>query len=319
MLDPSAGHHPAGGDDDLGHGIGSQFLGPFGIADIFDHPAHGAGVGGAQPVFADMAVEQDAGIDGHRAVQIDRDGRQPAGTFQPPQMPGQQLGAADRKGGNDHGAAAPDGTLDNIMQQVGDVAAFVQAVAIGGFQQEKIGAADRVGIRQQRIVLAAQIAGKHDAPALPVERDGRRAEDVAGPAEHQPRSGDRLDRLAEFETVELFHRGLGVFLGVERQRRIVAREALAIGVFGIALLEIAAVGQQDFAQIPGRRGAQDGAAIPVLDEAGDIAGMIEMGVGQGDGVDPRGVDAENRTSCGCGCRAGPGTCRSRAGCPVPPN
>ena len=30
----------------------------------------------------------------------------------------------------------------------------------------------------------------------------------------------------------------------------------------------------------------------VLDEAGDIAGMIEMGVGQGDGVDPRGIDSE---------------------------
>ena len=72
---------------------------------------------------------------------------------------------------------------------------------------------------------------------------------------------------------------------VERQGRLVLREAVPVGEFGVLLLQMAAVGQQDPAQIARRLGAVGCGPRSRLDQQRQIAGVVEMRVGQDHRVD----------------------------------
>jgi hypothetical protein len=63
----------------------------------------------------------------------------------------------------------------------------VVAVAVGRFQHEQVGALGHIGIAQQRVDVAAHVAGEHDAAhgalVFDFDFDAGRAQDVAGAAE----------------------------------------------------------------------------------------------------------------------------------------
>ena len=70
------------------------------------------------------------------------------------------------------------------------------------------------------------------------------------------------------------------------------REFLAVGVFCILLLKITAVLEDQFGHVAGGRGGEDAAAKAVAHQLRQIAGMVEMGVGQDDGIDAGRLDRQ---------------------------
>ena len=88
---------------------------------------------------------------------------------------------------------------------------------------------------------------------------------------------------------------LAVLRGVARG--VVGRAAgIALGVAGRALgellLELGRVEQHEPGELGGRRGADDGAAEALVDEQRQEAAVVEVGVGQDDGVERRRVEAQ---------------------------
>ena len=65
-----------------------------------------------------------------------------------------------------------NGLADDVREHVLGVACVMAAVAIGGLHQEVIGMLRRLRIGHQRIVIAADVAGKdrgHAAPSDAIE------------------------------------------------------------------------------------------------------------------------------------------------------
>ncbi len=108
------------------------------------------------------------------------------------------------------------------------------------------------------------------------------------------RSPVQRERRVERDRRELLERPLRILLGVERQGRMVLREAVAVGEFRVLFLQEAAVGQQDPAQLVGQLGRMDAAAKAVLHEQGQVAAVIEMGVGEDHRVDAVRGDGHRR-------------------------
>ena len=242
--------------------------------------------------------------------------RRPGG-LQLPQMIEQRLRAADGEGRDHDGAAALDRALDDGAEQLGGIARLVDAVAVGGFDDDVVGLRDRLRIEHHRIAVAAEITGKDDAPAAPFDVGGGSAQDVAGMPERQRRPSGKLDRLAERNGREEFERALGIANAVERQGGLVLGEALPVRVFGILLLEMAAVLQDQLCHIARRGRREDAAAEAVAHELRQIAGMVEMRVGQDDGVDAAKARPATAPSSARAGSSGPGTGRSRSGCACP--
>ena len=57
-----------------------------------------------------------------------------------------------------------------------------------------------------------------------------------------------------------------LFLGVQRQRRLMLGKALAVRILGIFFLQVTAVWQQDLAQVKSRLGAVNLSAKSLLDQ-----------------------------------------------------
>ena len=85
-----------------------------------------------------------------------------------------------------------------------------------------------------------------------------------------------------------------IFHGIERQRRLVLGETVTVRIFGVLFLQITGVGQKDGAEIGRRMGAENGSAKAALDQQRQIAGVVEMGVRENDGVDAARFDRKLR-------------------------
>ena len=81
---------------------------------------------------------------------------------------------------------------------------------------------------------------------------------------------------------------------IERQGGLVLGEAMAVGEFGVLFLQVPGVGQQDRAEVGGRLRAEDGSSEAALDQQRQLAGVVEMGMGEDDGVDAARLDRKRR-------------------------
>ena len=136
------------------------------------------------------------------------------------------------------------------------VVVLVHAVAIGGFDEQVVGALDGDGIGQHRPVVAAQIAAEQDRRAADANARVGGAEQVAGGDEvHLDAGGDRHRPLVA-DRLEQRHGAEGIGLAVERQRRLVPREPVAVRVGRVLFLDASGVGQHDAAQILRAGGAE---------------------------------------------------------------
>ena len=70
------------------------------------------------------------------------------------------------------------------------------------------------------------------------------------------------------------------------------REAALVGEACLFLLDVGGVGQEDRAQLARLAGCEDRAAIAATDQSGEPAGVVDVGVGDDDGVDGGRIDRE---------------------------
>ncbi|MNL54107.1 hypothetical protein D3C87_1774110 [compost metagenome] len=131
-------------------------------------------------------------------------------------MQQQQLRTAHGECGDDDRAAARDRAADDVRQGVQHVLCAVQPVAVGGFNDQVIGFGDRLGRRHQRIVVAAQVARKHQLAAVVGDVHHRRAQDVARARQGKAQPGRQVLGGDEFNRAQGGNGPLRVGNGVQR-------------------------------------------------------------------------------------------------------
>jgi hypothetical protein len=207
------------------------------------------------------------------------------------------LGPTDREGGDDERAAPVVGGPDDALELLGDRRGIVATVPVRRLDEHIVRLAQGLRIEEHRRRIPSDVAREHEAPRLAVplhvERDGGRAQDVPGPPEGRPKARQKAHRLPVLEPVHALGGPRALLRRVERQRRRVLRGPPRVVVGGLLLLEVAGVRQHDPRQVGRAPRRRDLPLEAVLDQPGQIAGVVDVGVREGDGVDPRGVDGQS--------------------------
>ncbi len=288
MQHASSGRHAAGRDDDLGHGRAVKRLGFVRGVDILGDGEGGFGFGRAHLVVVGMRREDIAGVDRHRAVE--EDGQ--VGNALAPSSAG-----ADRRAASARGRPRRRGSRP--CRRVRPCARWLRPARLPGWRHRACDCHRSIrpaGSRPRCTGSGANMVGSLGRPRspentifVPWQVSSIIAAPRMWPARRKRAStpGHKLCGLWNGTGAKLLQRLPRVVLGIERQRRLVLGEAVAVGELGVLLLQIAAVGQQDLAQIGGGLGRDHLALEAVLDQQRQIAGMIEMGMGQEHGVEAR--------------------------------
>jgi len=130
---------------------------------------------------------------------------------------------------------------------------------------------------------------------VPGQVDGRRPEDVPGTAERHHRPVVRQAELPpEGMGGEQLDGAAGVLAVVQRQGGVMLAGLVLVEKRGVALLKVGAVAQDDLGDGGGRLGGDDRAAEAVAHQSRQVTGVIEVSVGDDDGVDTRRVDGQWR-------------------------
>jgi hypothetical protein len=208
----------------------------------------------------------------------------------------QDLGAVDGEGGDQDRAATAGGPVD----QLGELSDLLgrlrmQRIAVGGLDQHRVGRRRRVGSGEERVTAAPQIAAHEQGRRLDVvdgEMHTGRTEDVPGSGEAGRDPGCDVDRTVEVGRDEQRNGGGSVLRRVQRQGGLVLGEASLVGEAGLFLLEMGRIGQEDLAEPAGVGGRDDPAGEAVAHQSGQPAAVVDVGVGDDDGVDRGGIDRE---------------------------
>src|SRR5690554_437014 len=107
---------------------------------------------------------------------------------------------------------------------------------------------DLLRIGHDRVVVAAEISGEHDAIVPPIELNGRSSKNVPGATQQCEGSAGQLLCLIEWNGFKLSQRAGRIVLRVERQCGLVLRESVPVGVFGVLLEQVSGIGQQYLAE-----------------------------------------------------------------------
>ena len=157
-------------------------------------------------------------------------------------QPVQQLfDTADRKRRDDQFAALRHRLLHHRGERRAIVFRRMETIAVGGFEQQHVGLNRRRGIRQNRPAVATQVATKQHTPARGASagrKHERRAEQVSGVNELDIQVVADLHLGVERARLEPRQRRGGIDLGVQRQRRVVLREAMLVGMAGVLFLDV---------------------------------------------------------------------------------
>ena len=287
--------HAGGGDDDLGGGFLVQGLG---LLAGLRHPQvrkveHvGAVPDQLQGVFVQVAVEIP-GEDGgglFRQGRVDIDGEIRVGFHQArvldlPDEVQKLLGTAHGEGGDDDVAAPGDGLVDNRGQVVGIAPDLgVVAVTVGGFHDHVVRTVDVDRVPDDGLVDIAQVAGEYQplahAALRRVHDDAGGAQQMAGIHEFQRHTLTQLHLFTVFTGGHELPDPGGVLDGVQRLHTGRAGALrLAVLPLGVLLLDMGGVQQHDVQQVSRQAGGDDAALESLLDEHGDAAGVVDMGVG----------------------------------------
>ena len=210
----------------------------------------------------------------------------------------QLLGPAHGEGGDDDVAAPGHSLVDDPGQLVGVAPALrVVPVAVGGFHHHVVRPGQLHRVPDDGLVDVADVPGEDDALFHAVFPQVHGHE---GGAQQVPRVGElnvhafaQVDELAVLtDDQEVLH-PLRVLHGVEGLGP--GRSgALALAVFPLCvlLLNVGGVQQHDLQQLGGEAGGEDAALEALLDEHGNPAGVVDVGVGDQDVVDGVGGKGE---------------------------
>ena len=211
------------------------------------------------------------------------------------------LGAFHGKTRDNDIAAGSAGFVDDGGQAFFDVAVgFVEAVAVGGFDENVIGLLDEGRVVEDGHVPAADVAGEEQgaffAVVVDVELDHGRAEDVAGVVING------IDAVVDggggfvLKGRKKRDGRFGVGDGVERFDGVFAFSLFAFMAFflvlGVFFLDVGRIEHDDGGDFGSGAGGVDFAVEAFLDQFGQPAAMVEVSVGEQDGVDLARRDGE---------------------------
>ena len=300
--------HTAGGDDDLGDMIHIQQLG-------FLHRLRqmqarevehmGAVLHQGQRLLVQIAPQiaaEDAGGGlGQGRIHIHREvlygGHQMAVLDLPDEVQ-QLLGTAHGEGGDHHVAALAQRLVDDLGQIVGIAPHLgVVAVAVGALHHHIVRPAEELGIPDDGLIHIADIAGEHDVPLLAalgqLHQDGGAAQQVARVDEGGLHALAHVHGLVIFAGLQKFRHPHGIRHGIQRLHVGAARTlVLAVLILGVALLNVGGVRQHDIQQVGRQPGGDDLPLEAVLDQHGDPAGVVDMGVSHQHRVDAAGMEGQ---------------------------
>ena len=193
------------------------------------------------------------------------------------------------------------------------VVGCVPPVAVRGLDD------DRVSLRR---VIGGRNSGWWARPRSPLNRtraavglhqSGGRAQDVARSAQGDRRAVRERDALAIPNRLEERQHALHVAGVVQRQGGVMFGEADLVGVRRVLLLQVSAVAQHDLGQLRGLARAQHSAAEALTDQSRQVARVVQVRVGEDNGVERRGVAPAAAPSCAAAGRRGPGRGPHRPG------
>ena len=222
---------------------------------------------------------------GHRTIYINRNLRNFAFRLQLLEIVQQYLRTPYSKRRNNNVTATLDSIVNNIRQLALLIVGFMDAVAVGGFRNNKIRTACCRRVLNNRLVGLADIAGKNQARLFIafVNRHfyESRAKNVSRNAEGDGNTGNNIKRFTKAAQLEQMQ-GSGSI--INRKQRLdnffAGTHTFAIGVFCLTLLNVRAVRQQNRAQLLRRFSAIDGAAEAFLDQLRQQTAVVNMGVRQ---------------------------------------
>ena len=284
MQDASAGQHAAGGNDDHRALARVQRLGLFDRVHARGNLEHGAAIGAADVMFFMMPVVDLGRVHRHRAVEIDRNIGNVAPPHQTRDMQHQPLCTAHRKRRDQRRAATGKGAFQDRCQFGLGIDIGMRAVSVGGFANQHIGPAKRFRRPHQRIRVMSQIAAEVYNPPTDFQPDLGRPQKMPGRDESGGDTFAQRDRRVEGVAVEPLQRRHRILPRIKRFRVLVLGKALAGGIARLFFLDMAAVRQDQPAKLCRGVGTQNAPPEPAPDQRGQIAGMIQMGVGQQHGV-----------------------------------
>ena len=165
----------------------------------------------------------------------------------------------------------------------------MQPVAVGRFDHENVARRRRNRIGMERHVEPPDVAAEHEGPRprLPLDAhlDHPRSQEVAGVVEAGPHAGTQIEPGAVGDGPQPLEGRLRVPGREQRKSRRVLAEPLLVGVVGILLLKLGGVEEQKPRELERGGGAVHGTAKPVAHQARQIAGMIDVRVGQDDVIE----------------------------------
>ena len=198
----------------------------------------------------------------------------------------QFLGAAHRKGGDDHVAAPVKGVLEH-GGELPDIIGMgaVQPVAIGGFDHHHVGGVRLFRVADQRPVHVAQIAGEEKGPLLVPFGHGNfyggGTQKMPGVPKLHGDAFGHLYRLMIPTGLQLSESLLRIGGGVHRHIRRLARPLIfAVAPLGFEFLNMGGIHQHNAAQLRRGLGGVDGAGKALCHQLGNLARVVDMGVGE---------------------------------------
>src|SRR6266700_4647533 len=238
-----------------------------------------------QLLILEIPAEDFTGVLRHRTVEKNRHICEPACRLQALEIIEQALRAPDGKGWNDNGAAAADRSADDVRERLFRVHLGVQSIAVGRLDDKIVSMFDLNRIDHRGVVVASEIAGKDDGAVAQFKLNRRGSQNMTGPA--KPHADPTLNRivLVERQRPQELKSASRVLLRVQRQRRLVLREAMAVGEFGVFFLQMPGIRQEYPAQIDGGPRAEDASREPLFDQKRQGTGVIEMRMCQNSGRD----------------------------------
>ena len=239
-----------------------------------------------ESVFSQVPIKQRCGVDGHRAVQKNR---QAVWNFtrRLELRNGVQyrLRTPDRKHRHDGHAAASGELVQQGAKFCKQFFFGVLTVSVSGLNQHRVGLRRRLGRVHERIVWSAQIAREQNASARHIEQQTGRAQNVSSRLETRFPAANGFKPLPQPFGMQLFQAVDGFLFGVERQGRCMFGKTMPVGKKGIFFLNVAAVGQQDGGQVAGARCGMDSPAKTFLDQQRQVPAVVQVSMCQDHGID----------------------------------
>jgi hypothetical protein len=177
--------------------------------------------------------------------------------------------------------------VDDVLEQHigGSLHGIVEAVAVGGLEQDIVGLGEDFGTPEDHVLIAADIAAEGEMGLLPVllylQTDGGAADDVASIGVENADIFIDGEPVSIFDGNETIESAFGVIFGVKGlEIGFAFGFPFLIDVFYFVFLDPGAVFEENGREFAGRGGTIDLPREAIPDELGDEPAMIDMGVRQ---------------------------------------